>query len=411
MAKTSKAKTTTKKTKTKAKTVQKSNKITRAPKGLSQLWFYLLSLLIVVSTIVITILFIPKTHLTLEDYSIIHETKFGGVYIKSTIDEFNQLGFKYGDSVDVKFSNGYELKDIPYYNGYYVDMNEPLLIAYPGYDYIKAAVNYGADLWITAGLTEKDTATITLNQREKYLKIQNSRDIHYAETQDNIPDIVFANFRNVKVGQLKDNVLYRSASPVDNSHNRAPVVDRLIKGVGINFIVNLSDSEADLVAHIDKEDFNSPYFLSLYNNKKVIPLDMTAQFKDDIFKNKLIKGLTAMANHSGPYLVHCVEGKDRTGYVLMILEAIAGASYQEIVDDYMYTYKNYYDITKESDKDRYETIKEKNIDLMLHYVIGDEEEKENLASITNYAERVKSYLLSIGMNEASLNQLILNLTK
>ena len=51
--------------------------------------------------------------------ALIHETEFGGVYIKMPIEEFNQLGFEYGDSVTVKFSNGYTMEDIPYYNGYY----------------------------------------------------------------------------------------------------------------------------------------------------------------------------------------------------------------------------------------------------------------------------------------------------
>lgn len=56
----------------------------------------------------------------------------------------------------------------------------------------------------------------------------------------------------------------------------------------------------------------------------------------------------------------------------MIIEELLNASYQEMVDDYMVTYENYYSITKENDKDKYETIKEKNIDLMLHYIIDDE---------------------------------------
>ena len=89
---------------------------------------------------------------SISDYEVEHEPEFGGVYIKITIDDFNKLGFTYGDSVDVEFSNGYKLEDIPYYNGYYVDAGEPLLIAYPGYPYIKAAVNYGEDLWDEAEL-------------------------------------------------------------------------------------------------------------------------------------------------------------------------------------------------------------------------------------------------------------------
>ena len=56
----------------------------------------------------------------------------------------------------------------------------------------------------------------------------------------------------------------------------------------------------------------------------------------------------------------------------MIIEELLNTSYKEMVDDYMVTYENYYSITKENDKDKYETIKEKNIDLMLHYIIDDE---------------------------------------
>ena len=138
---------------------------------------------------------------------------------------------------------------------------------------------------------------------------------------------------------------------------------------------------------------------------------MSAQFKDEGFKKSLAKGLRAMSENSGPYLVHCVEGKDRTGYVMMVLEALLGASYDEIVDDYMITYDNYYGITKSDVLDRYATIKEKNIDLMLHYMIGDEESSQDLARITDYSAYAKSYLLSIGMNENSINRLVQNLSK
>ena len=345
----------------------------------------------------------------IENYSIIHDPKFGGVYITSGINDFNNLGFQYGDSVDVKFSNGYELKDIPYYNGYYVEMDEPLLIAYPGYEYIKVGINYGADLWFTADLTEEDTASIYLNRREKYLDIQNARNIQYSDVQGSTPDVVFANFRNVKVGKIKEGILYRSASPVDNSHNRAPIVDKLISAAGVNYIINLSDNETELAAHINQSDFNSPYFLSLYNREQVLPLDMDAQFKSTNFEQKLVQGLTAMAENPGPYLIHCVEGKDRTGYVLMVIEALLGASYEEIVDDYMDTYDNYYDINIESDKERYDTIKETNIDVMLHHIIGDDAGKRKLTEIDSFANYANDYLHSIGLCGDTTKQLIENL--
>ena len=187
-----------------------------------------------------------------EGLATIHEEEFGGVYIKMTIDEFNALGFAYGDSVDVIFSNGYTLKDIPYYNGYYVDAGQPLLIAYPGYDFIKAAINYGADLWqeanlkagkredlwLSASLDEHSTATIVLKEKGKFLDVQESSDIHYYDEIERYPsEIVFANFRNIEMGNIAKGRVYRSASPCDDQHKRAPYVDKLIREAGVNFIL------------------------------------------------------------------------------------------------------------------------------------------------------------------------------
>ncbi|MBR0140190.1 MAG: S-layer homology domain-containing protein, partial [Firmicutes bacterium] len=42
-----------------------------------------------------------------EDLGLIHEPEFGGIYLTKTIDEFNAMGFNYGDSVDIYFSSGY----------------------------------------------------------------------------------------------------------------------------------------------------------------------------------------------------------------------------------------------------------------------------------------------------------------
>jgi hypothetical protein len=167
----------------------------------------------------------------------------------------------------------------------------------------------------------------------------------------------------------------------------------------------LSNKDEELKSLVNSEDFDSPYFLTLYNAGKVISLGMNVQFQGQDFNEKLVKGLSAIVNNSGPYLIHCVEGKDRTGFVLMVIEALLGASYQEIVDDYMETYNNYYGITKKSDKDRYETIKEKNIDLMLHYIINDENNEKDLSKIDDYATLAKEYLLSIGMTEEIINKL------
>ena len=48
-----------------------------------------------------------------------HETKFGGAYFKINTETFMKAGFALGDSLDIIFSNGKSVTDVPFYNGYY----------------------------------------------------------------------------------------------------------------------------------------------------------------------------------------------------------------------------------------------------------------------------------------------------
>ncbi len=134
----------------------------------------------------------------------------------------------------------------------------------------------------------------------------------------------------------------------------------------------------------------------------MIPLALNMNFSSDDFRARIVTGLTAMAEHDGPYLVHCTEGKDRTGFVCMLLEALCGASYQEIVDDYMITYDNYYQITKTGDADRYDVIVENVLNPMIQSVIGDDSVDLKTA---DYAEYAQKYLRDAGMKQEQINAL------
>lgn len=173
-------------------------------KVLSRTLLLIAAAVLCISAVILTVSCSDSAGLSVSGLGVIHEPEFGGVYIRMTIDEFNAEGFEYGDSVRIAFSNGYVLEDLPYYNGYYTVTGNPLLIAYPGYDYIKAAINNGADLWDVAGLTETDTAEITLSARGKYADIQSARNIHYKDDRSLFPsDEVFANFRSIEAGNSK----------------------------------------------------------------------------------------------------------------------------------------------------------------------------------------------------------------
>ncbi|MBR3639415.1 MAG: tyrosine-protein phosphatase, partial [Clostridia bacterium] len=302
----------------------------------------------------------------------------------------------------------YTLEDIPYYNGYYTATGELLLIAYPGYDYIKAAINNGDDLWLAAGLSEDDRADIELNERGKYLRIQNARDISYKDERElYTSDEEFANFRSVEAGNIKKDFIYRSASPCDNQHKRATYVNDLAKKAGIACILDLADTDQKIEGYISAEGFSCDWFLSVYEKGNVIPIGLNMNFSSDEFRMKIADGLTEMISKDGPYLIHCTEGKDRTGFVCMLIEALAGATYEEIVFDYMKTYENYYGITEGKDKERYEVIVESVLDPMIGVLIGEGSVDIRTEPLGPYA---KAFLLNAGMTEDATAELVSKLT-
>ena len=69
----------------------------------------------------------------------------------------------------------------------------------------------------------------------------------------------------------------------------------------------------------------------------------------------------------------------------------------------MYTYKNYYKITKESDELRYRVIKERNVDAMLKFLIGSSDKDLNNLDFSPY---IKNYLIAGGMTDTEVNDLI-----
>jgi protein tyrosine/serine phosphatase len=215
--------------------------------------------------------------------------------------------------------------------------------------------------------------------------------------------VVFANFREVTVGKIRKGVLYRAASPCDNQHNRAPYTDRLIKKVKVVCILDLADDTSKIEKYIAKDDFDSPYFLELYREGKVIPLSLSMNFYSTDFTDKLTNGLRHMAEMEGPYFVHCTEGKDRTGFVCMLLEALCGASYDEIVDDYMITYDNYYKINPKEDNEKYVLIRDKNLIPMIKTMVGDDSVDIKTADLSKAAYR---YLLDAEMTEEEIDGLI-----
>ncbi len=339
---------------------------------------------------------------------ILKDEEFGGILIDIGIDEFNSHGFTFGDSVKVSFNNGDTLDNVPYYSGYYGSIGDLLLCGYPGSSNVAIKRNYGDDTWEEFVSTGIDSVTVTLEEKGKYLDTEELYSLTYSDDRNDFDsDIAFANFREVKGGNLMEKSFYRSASPCDNLHNRAKYANRLSEENGIGFVINMSDSEEKYKSHREKEDFESFYYDSLYNDGKVCVLALTANYMSPEFTEKLSGAFLKMAEEEKPALLHCVEGKDRTGFACTLLLALADASVEEITRDYMITYDNYYGITEGSEPERYNAVK-RSVDDFLYFLSGAEKGSDlNTADIKKGAE---DYLRSGGLSDEEIEEIEIYIT-
>ena len=338
-------------------------------------------------------------------FGVLQDPEFGSVYLDCTPDNFTGLGFRPGDSCDVRFSNGFQLEDLPVYTGYNTKTGYPLIVLYPGYEHPALAYSSGGSMWESSGAQDGDTVTVTLREREKYLAVEEAMALRYSnDRNDFASDAVFSNFRELTGGKLRAGMFFRGASPVDDKNGRATITDTLIRDAGIGFILDLADSYEKAAAY---PLFPGSRFEALSFENNVFCAALTANYRDPAYAASLANGLRAMTQQDQPVYIHCTEGKDRTGFVCLLLEALAGANYEELLADYMITYDNYYGITEASDPQKFIGIAGLKFRDMLDWLAGVPEGTD--LSGQTFEQGARDYLTRAGMTDAEIDTLNLYL--
>ena len=373
---------------------------------------------------------------------------FFGCDVNISIPDFIALGFELGDACNVVLENDlyrYEFKSVPFYNGYYTKTGDPLLCAYgyavkekrgddyqytrTDYPYLRFCYN-NREMWNLLHLTTDMKCTITLVERGGYEYEQKlvggltySKNYEDYEAKNGIPkEEVFANFRAVRSEAMKENVLFRSASLFDNANNRAVYVDELAKAYGIDYVLDLADSQAKIDKYQTADAWAElDYSQQLLANDQVCLMAMSAAYEGAAYQAALVRGLNSALDHNATkILFHCTEGKDRTGFVGVVLEGLCGATYDEMLYDYMVTYDNYYNLTEETDKTAYDYIVELKFNDMINYLLtfdssiaAQGDGTYDLAAVTpeNYAAAARNLLAKAGMSEENIEALTALLKK
>jgi hypothetical protein len=143
------------------------------------------------------------------------------------------------------------------------------------------------------------------------------------------------NFREIRMGGIGPGILYRSSHPIgDAKEDRA--ITKLVVKARIAAILNLTDTNRE----IQWKAVLAPWYRKILDAGGVIGLGMNFDGTSRQFCVQLRKGIQFMLNRPGSYLIHCYAGVDRTGFVAIVLEALMGATMEEIIADYL---KSFFD--------------------------------------------------------------------
>lgn len=350
--------------------------------------------------------------------------KYGNIILDIASEDLLEAGYEYGDMLTVTVNDvDHEMPLCTNYS----DVDTGSLVLRDAEGVLIAAINMG-DFATTNSLAEKVTAedgsfewkfaegksiediTVSIamaakgGYHDQYIIHQLERT---NERSDYDSDEIFANFRNIAAGDLGENALFRSSSPVNGELGRAAYADDFCEASGIQAVMNLADAGEDVEGCFEEEGFDSPYYQSLYEDGKVKALNLGVDFTAGDFKSGLADGLRFFAENEGPYLVHCTEGKDRAGFVSALLSCFMGADFDEVVNDYMTTYVNYYHLTEDSEQ--YAAVKNSNIVSILEAITGSEKGAD--LSKVDLAKAAGEYLADIGLSEEEAAALKDNLSK
>ena len=332
---------------------------------------------------------------------------YGCMNLNFKADSFLTI-FEIGDVVTLVV-DGYDTLDVPVvgYRGD-VSVSEYLLSVGDGSGYVSLEVLNGDPAEaIGIGRDVKFPINVVVKMKEKggYIKYLEMRQhltmSYYLEAYPTLSIEEFANFRKVNTTGMGEGVLYRSSSPIDPSLGRNLYADSLAKVAGVATFVNFAESMESAMTYRGLAD-------SYYATQNVVFLGVPPAFVNKVFKDGLVKGYRFMIENEGPYLLHCTYGMDRTGFSIAVLEALMGATAEEIKTDYAKTFMNYCSVVgnmqvalTQDHVDLLKNIIAMNLRNSYHTVGVDISDFDNV----DLAAATEKYLVALGMEQAEVDAL------
>lgn len=273
------------------------------------------------------------------DTEVVFVDMHGNVNLAIKTNMFAIKGFGASDIVNVKVGNhsfsAPVVKD-------YSDVDAGKYLVRLNGEEVSLAINLG-NLAEAVEAKVGTPVTISMKERYGYLTTYQLRLLKKSDDRESFAsDEVFADFREVRLGGIKEGRLFRCTSPVALD-SRSDYAAKLLEENNVTAVINLKDTEEEYLAR----EGTSPYYRKLYDEGKVLFVSMGASFASEGFYPKIRELLEFIESHPEDRIcVHGREGRNRTGYVVAIISALCGASIEDINNDYMLSYTNVYGVKK-----------------------------------------------------------------
>lgn len=227
-------------------------------------------------------------------------------------------------------------------------------------------------------------------------------------------DQQFGNYREVGGGDMREGLLYRTSSPFNLRSERTAYSDAFLKENGITSLITMDMNPEDVEKSCESLPSDA-YAPTIFEAGNVHASVLSVSFFSHPEQMRSV--LQSFLDAEGSIAIHCTFGKDRTGFYCAVLEALAGASYEEVRADFMLSMCNYYHF--EPGTEEYDAVAATYVDRIL-YILGHPEFKDHPALVDwrtvsyepyDMESKVTEYLVGvIGMEQELVDAVKAKLT-
>jgi len=219
----------------------------------------------------------------------------------------------------------------------------------------------GSSLTGETGLADGDTVTLkVIGDNPFYKLVPNYRAGSTDKRADYDDDQEFGNYRELRGGNLKDDTFYRSSNPWNHRSERAQYSDDYYREMGVENLICLDLDMAKVEERC--QELPDAYATSLFEEGKVHAQALSPSVHSHPEQARFV--LESLLDTDGSVGIFCTYGRDRTGAYCAMIESLAGATFEEVREDFMESLCNYNHIEKGSKE--YEAVAQMYVDRVLY---------------------------------------------